>query len=1758
MNLPYLRSHGGANLSNRSLAENLAARGHQIRVVVPALATPSSCTMDDYLSALTKSGLQPKTESGCDLLRVNDVDLVNVRIAAHLRQVLVEQIDGFQPDWTFVSSEDQSQSLLAAALDRRPTRIIYLAHTPQMLPFGPASLYPGSSRTEMIRCVAGIVTISRYVAEYVERWVGRKALVNHPPHFGPGPFPDFGSQPSEAVLLLNACAVKGISIFLALARAFPRFQFAAVPGYGTTPADRRAMAQQANVSVLENAEDLDQILSRARVLLMPSLWVEGFGKAAVDAMLRGIPVLASDFGGLREAALGTASLLPVNPIQTFGPALDEALLPQAVIPEQDLAPWQASLERLMLDTGYYRERSLQARSAALEFVRQLSCEPLEQFLSDLAGVQVSPPHALPAASESTIDSRLKQLSPEQRALFILRLNKTLRSQSAADIPLCRYERPSRIPLSFAQRRLWVLEQIAPGSTINNVTAGFRLTGSLDKQALRSTLGEIVRRHESLRTCFPSDFDKPYQHISPVAGLDIQEVSLGPGRERQVDKICRLEAETPFDVARGPLFRARLVRLSETEHILLVAMHHIVTDGWSMKVLASEFAEIYQAYRQGRRSPLPELEIQYADFALWQHERIKAGLLKRQIDHWKTKLAGLIPVRLPEDFPRPTLPTNRGGQVPILVPASTTRSLNELSSREGSTLFMALLAALDLLLFRCTGATDIAVGTVTASRTHTQLESLVGFFVNTLVLRTDLSGPLTFRELLRKVKSTVLEAQQNQDLPYEILLNELAPSRSLDNSPFFQTVLVLQNGSAEKCEVEALRIEHLDLDDRHAKFDLMLAITETPEGLQGGLSFARELFEQWSMDRFAAQFTGVLAAVADNPDLDIARVTLLAPREERLLIEDWAGREDEIPRDTIVDLLDAQARKTPQAVAVVSGDHVYTYRELHSRANRLARELQKMGVGPELRVGICLRRSAEMVVALLAVLKAGGAYVPLDPDYPEERLRYILADSAPALLVTEMRLAQRFPECSAPVLELDSAWAKISGVSEKALRTTIAPNNAAYVLYTSGSTGRPKGVVIEHRGTVALLKWALQTYSAQELEAVLFSTSLCFDLSVFELFAPLVRGGKVVVSPNLLAWEGGTVSLINSVPSVVAEWSRNAEFQTVPVVINLAGEPLPRWLADRLYAGKGPLRIMNLYGPTECTTYSTFADVEREQTPHVGKPIHNTRVYVLDEWHELAPIGVAGELYIGGAGVARGYWQRPSLTAERFVPDRFGGERGQRLYRTGDLVRWRRDGTLEYLGRMDHQVKIHGFRIELGEIESVLCTHPQVDRAAVIVREDTPGHKRLVAYITPRGQDQAAGQALLDFLRVRLPAHMTPAAFVQLTELPVSPNGKLDRKALPAPCTEPSSSVRAPGDEWEQRLVQIWSEVLDRTEVGPTQDFFAIGGNSLNAIQVAVRLAREFHRDVPVGVIFEHPTIEQQASFLRGNASLDLAPSLVPIHKSGERTPLFFVHPHFGLAHCYLELAGLLGPELPFYGLQAQGVEEGQALIPTIPKMAALYLKSVRTIQPHGPYRLGGWSMGSSVAYEMACQLLTAGESVSFLAFVDGRPVLPQKLPLHLRVLSRDALMATLRRECLIALAVSAGLPEPEMRSLPAQQRAAWFLERSRGRGRLPVTLSPAGLERVLRVVANNQIAQDAYEPDPCPVAAVLVRTPIRGAEEASYGWSRLALGGVRVIEVEGTHDDLMIPPAVTAVAEAIKPILEASDWPDAPEPLAFASVEARP
>jgi amino acid adenylation domain-containing protein len=1068
-------------------------------------------------------------------------------------------------------------------------------------------------------------------------------------------------------------------------------------------------------------------------------------------------------------------------------------------------------------------------------------------------------------------------------------SQTLEGSAAQTAPIRRVDRKGKLALSSGQERLWFIHQLDPENVAYNMPAAVRIQGPLEVESLHRTLQEIVRRHESLRTHFTSVDGEPQQIIDPILSVELPVTELGhfpeSEREAEVQRLAWEDARQPFDLACGPLLRAKLLRLDSQDHVLVFNMHHSISDGWSVGVLVREVSAIYNNFSAGQPSPLPELDIQYADFSAWQRELLSGSALENQLEYWKRKLAGMEPLMLPIDKPRRPMQRQNGATQRVTVPIGLTEALMNLGRKEGATLYMILLAAFQALLCRYTRQYDIAVGSPIAGRSRSEFEPLIGNFINTLVLRTDLSGHPDVGGLLQRVKETTLEADANQDVPFEKLVEVLLPQRDLSRSPLFQVLFGLLNMPWTGLQLGAAKMLPFNLHTGAAQFELSLVLVESGSGIEGYIEYNTDLFEAVTIERMIGHYSLLLNGMISAPHAPILSIEILSPEERRMLLEDFNGTAEPLPEKTVIGLFEERVERMPNATAVQYGEDALSYMELNQRSNQLARRLWELGVGLESRVGLLVERSLEMVVGLLGVMKAGAAYVPLDPDYPGERLSYMLESAQISALLVQKHLREQMPFYGGRVLELDGEEEQRRITEEKSenLGVKLLPEHPAYIIFTSGSTGRPKGVVNTHGGLLNRLLWMQEQYRLEPEDVVLQKTPFSFDVSVWEFFWPLMEGAKLVLArpgghqdPSYLATliHDQQITTLHFVPSMLAvflESERNRQCESIRRVV-CSGEALPLELAQRCLTSMPWAELHNLYGPTEAAidvTYWKCVEEDTHASVPIGKPIANMRVYVVDEGMKPVPVGVPGELCLAGVGLAQGYWGRGDLTAERFVPDSLSGRMGERLYRTGDLARWLRDGNVEYLGRLDQQVKVRGFRIELGEIETALQEHEGVRQAVVTAREDETGDKRLVAYVvtekagteTENGNNNAWLQisGLREHLLRKLPEYMVPSAYVEMEKLPLNHNGKIDRKSLPEPeRARPEQEYVAPRNVTEETLCRLWQEILRRDRMGIHDNFFRIGGHSLLAAQLATRIRESFKMDIPLRRIFEVPTIAQLA------------------------------------------------------------------------------------------------------------------------------------------------------------------------------------------------------------------------------------------------------------------------------------------------------------
>jgi amino acid adenylation domain-containing protein len=1166
------------------------------------------------------------------------------------------------------------------------------------------------------------------------------------------------------------------------------------------------------------------------------------------------------------------------------------------------------------------------------------------------------------------------------------------------LPLERIPRTQPLQLSFAQQRLWFLDRLETPSALYNVPMVLRLRGPLNLRALRNSLNRILARHESLRTWFMTEAGTPVQMITPSLEVDLRVSSVMsvPERVRETEarRLIRAEATSPFDLSTGPLIRVLLVKIGENDHVLAINTHHITSDRWSLGILREELVQFYEQEIEGEITELPPLPVQYADYAAWQRQLLSGEALAEQLRYWKQNLAGApASLDLPTDRPRPAEQSYRGAGRSLEMPQDLTQKLLALGRREGTTLFMTLLASLDILLSRYSGQDDVVVGSPIAGRSRPEIDKVIGFFLNTLVLRTKVVETENFRQLLAEVRETAMGAYAHQDVPFEKLVEELKPERDLSRNPLFQVMFTAQNAASMKATMGGLEISGMPGSSTTSKFDLTVAASERESGLWVGFEYATDLFDAETIEQMQQHWLTLLQAIVANPDCPIGELPLLSAPEQDKIVHQWNATEREFARDICVPALVARhATGTPDAIALEMGAEKLTYAELNARAERLAQHLRTKGLLPEALVGIYLERSIDMVVALLGVLKAGGAYVPLDPAYPADRIQFIAEDAQIGFLITQSELANKVPTTGAAVIDIRRALE--SSDDSPAQLPQPRPEHLAYVLYTSGSTGKPKGVQITHANLVNFLLSMQREPGFASSDTLLAVTTLSFDIAGLEIYLPLVSGGRVVLASREDASDARALQYLLELhhPTVMqatpATWRMLIEsgWDGAPgLKVLCGGEALPADLATQLIPRCGEL--WNMYGPTETTIWSSVHRVrDVSGTTPIGRPIDNTTFYILDSRQRPVPIGVAGELYIGGDGVARGYFKRPELTAERFISDPFSNKPGARMYRTGDLVRYSREGVVQYLGRTDFQVKVRGFRIELGEIESQLAKHPAVQQAVVAAREDVPGDKRLVAYVVTKPNEHLTIAECRTYLKQSLPDYMVPSAVVELGALPLTPNGKVDRKALPRPSIatgEAAGPVMAPRDVVEEKLLAIWRRVLKNSTTGVTDNFFDLGGHSLMAAQLVAEIENSLGRRVPMAVLFRGATVAEMAEVLRdGNDSL-VEPIAMKI-QPGRTAPFFAVVAPDMDAIGYAALAQTMGPQQTFYKLQTHHAVKPDAPI-TLDEMRAIardYVQAMRTVQPKGPYYLGGMCAGTHIGEQMILQLEAEGERVALFAIFD--------------------------------------------------------------------------------------------------------------------------------------------------------------------------------
>jgi len=1359
------------------------------------------------------------------------------------------------------------------------------------------------------------------------------------------------------------------------------------------------------------------------------------------------------------------------------------------------------------------------------------------------------------APQGALTSELRAELGERKAELLTFLHQANLKNDISQQPISPISREGDLPLSFAQERLWFLDQLEPGNTSYNMAWGYYLRGELDVAALEQSFNQIIARHESLRTTFATVKGQPVQRIAPklkvaLPVVDLRTLAEGE-REERVQEYMVKERRRAFELEQGLLIRTSLLHLDDEAYVLLLSMHHIISDAWSLGVLFGELATLYEANRSGKEASLPELPIQYADYTMWQREWLQGEVLKEQLDYWKKQLEGVPPtLELPTDRPRPAVQTFRGMSQTIALSKTLSGQLKRLSQQEGATLFMTLLAAFNVLLYRYTGQEDIVVGVPIANRNRSEIEPLIGFFINTLVLRTELSDNPTFREILGRVREEAMGAYEYQDLPFEKLVEELHPQRDRSRTPLFQVFFNMLNQDRNQLELPGVSIEPISQSETDSKFDLTLyAREQKDEGIHFQLLYNADLFEPITISQILEHYQTLLEGIVVDLEQAISRLPRPQLKGQSNGVKPtnpFIKFEKEEIEQSITARFEKIVQKHPQNIAIKTDQCEWSYEALNQLSNQIGQTiLNACGAGEE-RVALLFEHGAPMIAAMLGVLKSGKSYVPLDTSYPQERLVYILEDAEAGTIVTNQlnqRLAQKLSQTTRHLINIDEL--EEMTLSREPLKA-VSPNSLAYLLYTSGSTGHPKGVVQNHRNVLSHIRNYTNNLHINANDRLTLLSAYSFDAAVMGIYGALLNGAtlcpldiKQEGISNLSQWliERG-ITIYHSTPTVyryfINSLSGQEDFSQIRFVV-LGGEEVYKRDVELYKKHFSPECIfVNGLGPTESTVSLQYfinheTRINRDSVP-VGYPVEGTEILLLNKAGEET--GIYGEIAIKSAHIALGYWRRPALTEAAFLPDPEGGDRC--IYRTGDMGRLLADGRLEFMGRKDFQVKSRGYRIELGEIKAVLEQHPRVKECVVMAQEAELGEKRLVAILVMDHQEMTSGE-LRNYLRRKLPEYMIPSAFIKVEQLPLTPNGKLDREALPAAeVIEPQKAYIAPQDELEWQLTKIWENVLKVRPIGVRDGFFELGGHSLLAVRLFAQLEKVFGKNLPLATLFQAPTIEQLAEIVRDEGWRAPWASLVPIQPQGMKPPFFCVHAVGGNVLSLRDLAQYLGADQPFYALQSQGLD-GKKIPPRrVEEMAAYYIEEMRTVQPEGPYYLGGQSSGGLIALEMAQQLRTQGEQVAILALIDTYDPSSRGLPATMSF--RDRLSFHLGT--VIQLGPSYLLEWTKYRL----KKARFLFERG---GAEIVKRMYVGLEKPLpqsiRYTYVREIIRQAvkdYTPKSYEGRITLFRATntiqayLENLEGAQQRWGRLAIEGLDTYDIDGAHN-LEQEPYIGVLAEKL-------------------------
>jgi amino acid adenylation domain-containing protein len=1357
------------------------------------------------------------------------------------------------------------------------------------------------------------------------------------------------------------------------------------------------------------------------------------------------------------------------------------------------------------------------------------------------------------------------------------------------------------PLSFSQERIWIGLQGATETTARNQTIAMRRDGPLDLSVLERCLAEMVRRHEIFRTTLEAvDGDllqvvHPAPETFPLRVVDL--ISVAPKEsDAETARLAEEEARRPFDLIAGPLIRALLISRSNHQQHLYVTAHPLVLDAVSAyQVFLPEFKKLYQSFSSGQPSPLAEPAAQYADFAIEQRRAMSSQAWSEDLAYWREQLAGDLPAcQLPHDHPKPLGDASGRATEQFVLSKELTERIKRHSAEAGESSYLTVLTGVVALLYRYTGLDEIVLGGASTGRGKQELGRVMGNFENPLPLRVSLPGNPTFSALHSRVATAFLDAQAHATAPFSQIVKEIG--KDLSGNPLF-TVGVSQLPGIPRDNSE-WNLFAADVSQGGSATEIEISVETRGGQISGTITYAASLFDRASIAAMVRHWQNLLTAGCEDPSRQVAKLPILADDEKNRILHEWNDTRADYPNVCVNELFEQQAARTPDAPAVVFQGRQLTYRELNERANQLANYLRKRGIGPEVLVGVSVNRSPEMLVGLLAIWKAGGAYIPLDPTYPQERLSFMVEDSSAKLLLTSSKHVHLFASAKNKTILLDTDWPAIAKESSNNFASSARPANLAYVMYTSGSTGKPKGAMILHSGLANYLSWAVQAYGVTAGGSAPVHSSISFDLTVTSMYTPLLAGAHVELLPedagaqHLLGAlrQRKNRSLVKITPAhlkLLSQELSSSEAADMTKVFVIGGENL---LAEslRLWRDFAPeTRLINEYGPTEtvvgCCVHQVRPDDPRSGSVPIGRPIANTQLYILDRHMNPVPPGVMGELYIGGAGVARGYLNRPELTAQKFLSDPFSGGTGARLYKTGDLARYRKDATLEFLGRIDNQVKVRGYRIELGEIEATLADHPGVKSCAVLAREDEPGNEQLVGYVVSRENKSLAVDELRQFMKQRLPDYMVPAQFVFLPSFPLTPNGKVDHKALPPPgkrrretgetvasqttfqqpITEPSGNgangavnekvgdaSAEPQTETERALATIMAEILNVEKVGLNDDFFELGGHSLLAIKLATRVKDELAIDMPLATLFEAPTVAALAKKLRKEEWNPSWSSLVPIRPAGSKPPLFLIHAHGGNVLEYHHLVNGLDPDQPVYAFQSRGLDGQITKDSSIEKIATAYIEELRSFRPEGPYYLGGFCFGGLVALEAALQLTAAGQDVAPVIIIQSMH--PEAMLFKQEITAPQRWWYRMKQRIDVELE---NLSHQGKGYIPERLRRAWDMARTRAAmafdkmtGKQPADPSKLSMLYIFESLSiAHKKAMKEYVPREYRGDVILFRgsKQLGGLNSDEFlGWKRVLKGNLDVCEVPGHQQTLLLQPNVSKLAQELSSRLKAAQLRD--------------